>query len=52
MLGKPTQMSPIRAADPEAAWLVLRFNYQDGDGGWLKTIAQNPSVFGQSKATA
>ncbi|MCV7195926.1 DEAD/DEAH box helicase [Mycobacterium angelicum] len=36
--------------EDEAAWLVLRFSYRDGDAGWLKTITENPSVFGESKA--
>lgn len=36
--------------EDEAGWLVLRFHYNDAEGGWLKTIAEHGGIFGEAKA--
>ncbi|MGV0721040.1 DEAD/DEAH box helicase [Mycolicibacterium elephantis] len=34
--------------EDEAGWLVLRFHHADAMNGWLKTIAENPGIFGKT----
>lgn len=36
--------------EDEAAWLVLRFDYKDGDVGWRKILDEYPGIFGSAKA--
>ena len=35
--------------EDELGWLVLRFDYNDAEQGWLDTITAHPDVFGTGK---
>jgi very-short-patch-repair endonuclease len=38
--------------EDELGWLVLRFHHGDAQAGWLKTLSDHSSIFGEAKADA